>query len=183
MSYSAGDARVAYPLFQEEYGGSIPTSALQLIFSRIGIKYALLLNEQWHSRLPLLSNWQGCFAYGAECNNVMYGIAIWGRPVARSFNGLGYIELRRMAVSDDAPKNTASRMIGWMLREIRKEGTYKKAISYQDTEVHSGIIYKATGWNATRSGKDSWDRPKQGNSRRRLDRQVVGLKIRWEIDL
>ena len=50
----AGDAMVACPLFQAEYGGSKPTSALQLKISKCHVKHACKLNEMWHSRLPLL---------------------------------------------------------------------------------------------------------------------------------
>jgi hypothetical protein len=179
MNTCADDARVACPLFQAEYGGSQPTSALHLRFSRMDIHRALTLNREWHSRLPQLTNWQGCIAFGAECNNVTYAVALWGRPVAREFNGRGYIELRRMAIADDAPKNTASRMIGWMLRELRKTGEYTKAISYQDTAVHAGTIYKASGWKAVGLKKNigtGW------NTRRRNAMQTTADKVRWEYD-
>jgi hypothetical protein len=178
----ADDARVAFPLFQAEYGGSHPTSALQLRFSKTSIDRALTLNKLWHSRLPQLTNWQGCIAFCAECGNVTYAVAIWGRPVAREFNGRRYIELRRMAIPDDAPKNTASRMIGWMLRELKKTGEYVKAISYQDTAVHQGTIYKASGWKSVgfrRGGKNAWT----SHVRQRAECQADGDKIRWEYDL
>lgn len=176
------DVRVTCPLFQEEYGGSTPTSTLQLQFAVMDIKRALQLNDKWHSRLPKLTNWPGCFAYGAECNNIVYAVSIWGRPVARAYNGTATVELRRMAIADDAPKNTATRMIGWMIRELKKSGKYTNAISYQDTAVHNGTIYKASGWNPVKVGKDTWDRPNQRN-RRREDSQEVGAKVRWEISL
>ena len=179
----ADDVRITCPLFQEEYGGAVPTSAHQLRFSRTNIKRALALNREWHSRLPELTNWQGCIGFSAECNNVVYAVAIWGRPVARAYNGTATVELRRMAVCDDAPKNTATRMIGWMLRELKREGRYTKAISYQDTAVHTGIIYKGSGWTPISVGKDTWDRPNQGAKRRRSDSQEVGVKVRWEYPL
>jgi hypothetical protein len=87
-----------------------------------------------------------------------------------------------MAIADDAPKNTATRMIGWMIRELKKRGEYTTAISYQDTAVHNGTIYKASGWNPVKVGKDTWDRPNQRN-RRHDDSQEVGAKVRWEISL
>jgi hypothetical protein len=86
-----------------------------------------------------------------------------------------------MAIADDAPKNTASRMIGWMLRELRKTGEYTKAISYQDTAVHAGTIYKASGWVARgfrKGGKDTWS----NNVRKRNECQADGDKVRWEYD-
>lgn len=174
------DVRVTCPLFQEEYGGATPTSTLQLHFSRMEIKRALRLNDEWHSRLPKLTNWPGCFAYGAECGNVVYAVAIWGRPVAREFNGRGYIELRRMAIADDAPKNTGTRMIGWMLRTLKKSGEYTKAISYQDTAVHDGTIYKGSGWIVGGVKKNigtGW------NTRKRSAMQTTADKVRWEFPL
>lgn len=179
-SFCVDDVRVTCPLFQEEYGGATPTSTLQLRFSKIDVKRAVKLNNQWHSRLPQLSNWQGCSAYAAECGNVVYAVAMWGQPVARMLNGRGWIELRRMAIADDAPKNTATRMIGWMLRELKKEGRWTRAISYQDTAVHSGTIYKASGWKiGNRSEGGEWSRPSRGREKV----QTASEKVRWEYPL
>ncbi len=177
---SADDVRVTCPLFQAEYGGSIPTSALHLRFSKTDIRRAVKLNNLWHSRLPSLTNWQSCFAFSAECGNTVYAVAIWGNPVAREFNGRGYVELRRMAIADDAPKNTATRMIGWMLRHLKSINQYTLAISYQDTGVHTGTIYKASGWKAAAMKKNigtGW------NTRDRNTMQATTDKIRWEFQL
>jgi len=48
----ADDVVKAYPLFQEERGGEIPTSALQFTFVEIGMRLARELNMKWHSMLP-----------------------------------------------------------------------------------------------------------------------------------
>ena len=174
--------RVVHPLFQEEGGGSIPTSPLQLRFGRITAQLARDLVGAWHSRLPEITNWQVCsHCYGAECDGVWYASAMWGPPIAREFNGRGYAELRRFAIAPDAPKNTASRMLSWMVRAIRAEG-FSMAISYQDTEVHNGTIYKAAGWIAKakrRGGEDAWT----SNVRRRNKCQAIGDKVRWELQL
>jgi hypothetical protein len=104
-------------------------------------------------------------------------------PVARLFNGKNYLELRRMAISAEAPKNTASRMISIMVKAIRRAKPHiVKLISYQDTDVHSGTIYKASGWveAATRKGgDDAWS----CNVRKRAKTPASGDKIRWEKDL
>jgi hypothetical protein len=52
---------VAYPLFQEEGGGSIPTSPLQFEIMEIDIHRAQKLNSLWHSRLPI---WLALFLAG-----------------------------------------------------------------------------------------------------------------------
>ena len=154
-----------------------------LIFVNSGASFvALIINSKLHSRLPYLINWYGCFAYMAECSNRIYGVAIWGNPIARLFNGRGYIELRRLAIDDSAPKNTATRMIGWMLRQLRDTKKYTKAISYQDTSVHEGTIYKASGWKiggTRRGGTDAWT----DKYRKRNKCPADGIKIRWEYDL
>jgi hypothetical protein len=99
----------------------------------------------------------------------------------------GWLELRRMALSPDVPKNTASRMLSIMSKlVIKKFPKVKKLISYQDTEVHRGTIYRAAGWEigATHRG-GSWDRPNStnlnGKPRTRPDHnKATGPKIRWE---
>lgn len=172
--------RVVHPLFQEEGGGSIPTSPLQLVFGRIDARLARDLVRTWHSRLPEITNWQVCsHCYGAESDGIWYAAAMRGPPIAREFNGRGYAELRRFAIAPDAPKNTASRMLGWMARDIRKEG-FVKAISYQDTEVHAGTIYKAVGWVVGGEKKNigtGW------NTRKRNAMQTASNKFRWELAL
>jgi len=147
---------------------------------------SIQLNELFHSRLPKVvqSNitrcpQQACFA--AEYKNRFYASAIWTTPVARMLNGRNMLELRRLAIADNAPKNTATRMLKIMRLEIRKKfPTVKTLISYQDTEVHTGTIYKAAGWQAVCSSKPSvsgW------NTRKRNKMQTTAEKIRWEYEL
>lgn len=179
----ADDARVACPLFQAEYGGASPTSALQLRIGRMEVKDALVLNRKWHSRLPRLTNWQACEAFSAEFGNVYYAVALWGPPVTRLFNGKGYYELRRMAIAPDAPPLTASRMLRIMRLLIHRERPdVVKFISYQDTEVHKGTIYKADNWKAVgfrKGGAESWT----SNGRERNACPASGDKVRWEYDV
>jgi len=91
------------------------------------------------------------------------------------------LELRRMAISEDAPKNTASRMIGIMRRIIKKEFPHiTLLLSYQDTDVHEGTIYKASGWYpASKSKGTSWT----NNVRQRNKEQSLSDKVRWEFRL
>lgn len=130
-----------------EGGGSIPTSPLQFRFERISNKSGVEANQKWHSILPSIPVFHVQIAYGALYEGRLYAVALWGRPVARTICGLGYLELRRMAISEIAPKNTASRMLAWMAKDIAKiRPDIIKLISYQDTSHHKGIIYKAAGW-------------------------------------
>lgn len=162
--------------------GPHPTSPLQFNIYEISVERAVELNKQWHSRLPRITNPYGdqiCF--GAEYQGKLYACAIWTMPVARLFNGKNYLELRRMAISANAPKNTASRMISIMVKVIRKLKPHIiKLISYQDTDVHSGTIYKASGWTAANISTVSsmgWE------NRKRNKMQTTANKIRWEKNL
>ena len=181
MVIRAGDVRVAYPLFQAEGGGSIPTSALQLRFEVIDRTTMEQLNQKWHSRLPKFRTACKCQAYyGAEFDGLWYAVAAWSQPVARMLPQ-EWMELRRLAIADDAPKNTATRMLAWMVRDIKKRfPDVPRVVSYQDTEVHAGTIYKAAGWTATNiDAGGEWSRP----SRLRNAVQSGSPKQRWELDL
>jgi hypothetical protein len=86
-----------------------------------------------------------------------------------------------MAISSVAPKNTASRMLRVMRLMIeRRFPEIVKLISYQDTEVHKGTVYKAAGWRPIGSSKVSG---KGWNTRERSKMQTTADKIRWELEL
>jgi len=138
----------------------------------------------WHSRLPIvkegniLRNRRSvCFA--AEYDGLFYATALWSDPVAanRFDEGATMLELRRLAIADDAPKNTATRMIKIMVMLIRRKfPDVTRLVSYQDTEVHAGTIYKAAGWTQeTVSTLNEWDK----GSRKRSAAQSSAPKIRW----
>ena len=162
-----------------------PSTPKLFSFPVIRAQTACLLNEQWHSRLPVI-DWSNvvrnthyiCFA--AEYEGEYYASGIWSSPVAqnRFKYGKQILELRRLAISPEAPRNTATRMLGQMRRHI---GTAMPdialLISYQDTEVHSGTIYKADNWIAQQESPGvSWT---TGNRVRNPD-QTTAVKIRWE---
>jgi len=175
--------RVVHPLFQEEGGGSIPTSPLQLNIGFISVSEAVKLNSLWHSRLPEFTSPQGyCKAFGAEYDGLFYAVAIWSPPLARMLNHTGRFELRRLAISNDAPKNTPSRMLKIMRLLLKKElPDVNILISYQDTGVHDGTIYKAAGWKAANvnSVGGEWARPNRDGRKS----QAVTPKIRWEYEM
>lgn len=178
--------RAVCPLFQVEGGGSTPTSSLQLHFGEISLDLAIQLVGLWHSRLPKvdksnMTRTRHLWCVGAEHGGKWYAVAIWTNPVSRRFNNSNWLELRRLAIADDAPKNTASRMLGVMARIARRKyPAIDRLISYQDTEVHTGAIYAAAGWRSQKSeSKGNWSVP----SRRRAAPQAPSLKVRWEKEI
>ena len=181
MSECCGESiRVMHPLFHVGEGGSIPTSPLQMTIESISFRFALDLNEYWHSSLPrfgtgFISNMPfPCF--GAMYGGIAYAIAIWSNPCARNLQQ-DWMELRRFAISPDRPKNTATWMLGIMARKLKESHNPQRLISYQDMEKHNGTIYKAAGWIPTVINRDgNWTR----KNRPRPKAQSEAPKLRWE---
>jgi hypothetical protein len=130
-------------------------------------------------------------AYRAAFDGVTYAVALWNSPSARTLAG-ECIELRRMAVSEDAPHCTASRFLGEMVKRLRVEfPQYERAISYQDLAVHQGTIYKAAGWTLAYTSKPRQrDRTGTRAGTKRMYRwNLNGAepdnagKARWEVEL
>ena len=188
-----GDStRVVHPLFQEDDDGSIPISPLRLEFGTISVPLAIKLNELWHSRLPdvvrgNIDRNRHKVCYGALYKNLWYASAIWSSPVAGDAltKGEFWLELRRYAIANDSPKNTATRMLSYMVRDIRKQyPEITHLISYQDTSVHNGTIYKAANWTAEHEVTDTnWGLRRSEHGRKRNKVVAPGKKIRWGYDL
>jgi hypothetical protein len=191
---SVDSIRVLYPLFQAADGGSNPTSALQardLIFERCPKYHAVTLVRAWHSRMPNCQNAPWTHAFCGHAKNITFVVALWNNPSGRCVPP-HWRELRRMACAPDAPKNTPSRFLGWMVRWFNQfHPEHEQLISYQDTAVHSGTIYKAAGWTAEHETTERIrDRSKNRIGTSRLYRQNINgtavdsaKKIRWTISL
>jgi hypothetical protein len=172
--------RVMHPLFQVGQGGSIPTSTLQLRFAVTRREVFKKLNRLWHSRLPECQDGHRVY-YSASYEGIYYAVAMWTNPSAPKLPQLEWIELKRLAIADDAPHNTASRFLGWMARDISKRfPIVTTLVSYRDCDVHSGTIYKAAGWTGgpeqVRSPNTTWkNRPRA----RSLNKVVPRRVQRW----
>jgi len=181
-----GVDRTTHPLFQTGEGGSIPTSALSLFFSGTDRATFARLNRAWHSRLPEIGASQFRVCYIAQHNGRAYAVAAWSNPVARLLPQLEWLELRRLAIGPDAPKNTASRFIAWMTRDIRKRfPAVVRLISYQDMHAHEGTIYAAAGWKHAKnytSRVRGWKPTTGWASRNRAGKtdQATAPRMRWE---
>lgn len=188
MTELCGDSvRITQETFQFPNGGLIPTSPLQFIFEKISAKAACDLNAKWHSRFPEI-HWSNVvrnkkyICYAAKFEGVYFAVSIWSSPIARKLDANTVLELRRMAISEMCPKNTASRMLSWMRKDINKRfPDIKKLISYQDTGVHLGTIYKASGWKLINTMSKGVDWSSTG--RKRNKPQSDSPKVRWELEL
>ena len=183
MINKGGDSLMAEQLsFQIEESGSIPTSPLQLEIVEISLSAAKVLNRKWHSSLPEYETGFMPIAvvcYGAKYDNKFYAGAIWNNPSSPSLPQ-EWLELRRMAISPDAPRNTATRMLKIMAMLIKHNcPQYIRLISYQDTSIHYGTIYKASGWKATNKSCGN-KKQRAGKYRELVLDKADNPKIRWE---
>ena len=147
---------------------------------------ACMLNELWHSRLPKI-HWSNvvrnthyvCYVF--KYKEAVVGVGIWSSPVARMLNKDTHLELRRLALCDVCPKNTATFVLSKMRSLVKsKFPNIKKLISYQDTAVHNGTIYKASNWiKAVDVPLINWD----NKWRKRNKLQSTAKKIRWEYSI
>ena len=94
----------------------------------------------------------------------MVGVCIYTRPAGPSA-GQAYhpqapdrvLELRRLCLIDDTPKNAESYFVGRTLRWLRKNTDWEFVLSYADEEQgHTGVIYRASNFKylgKTKAGK------------------------------
>ena len=150
---------------------------------------ACMLNELWHSKLPKI-HWSNVVrnkhyvCYAIKYKQAIIGVAIWSSPVAanRFKDGDKLLELRRLALSDVCPRNTASFVISSMIKDIKvRFPELIRLVSYQDSEAHLGTFYKASNWTAApiQTSLLDWTTSK----RKRSSLQSTADKVRWEYNL
>ena len=92
-------------------------------------------------------------SYGLFQNFELIGVAIYGKPASPSLcNGicgkeeaLKVLELTRLWVADEAPKNTESWFLGQTFKMLPSK--YEILVSFAEpTQGHVGTIYQATNW-------------------------------------
>ena len=145
---------VAQLLFQMTGGSSILTSPHQLRFEVVEKKTAAMAYSKWHyfgDKGFLASVNFGVFFEGRLVGAISYGI-----PNAPKMKGLFdmksqkyFLELTRLALSEECPKNSESRTIAITIKLLRKlRPDIKGIITYADTKQgHTGVIYKASGFD------------------------------------
>lgn len=106
-----------------------------------------ILNRHYAKRMPIIQH-----AYGLFRNNECVGIVGYGPPatnlVAKSVVEEPYrhfvIELNRLIVADDQPKNSTSWLVAQSLKMLPRP---RIVVSYADEgQGHHGYIYQATNF-------------------------------------
>jgi len=143
-----------YPLFQEEGGGAVPTSPLQVKLKQVNKLTAQKSYNKWHylGGHGFLSTYN----FGVYFDDRCEGCISYGIPNARNIEGVytedtqfNFMELTRLALSDKCPKYSESRVIAISLKMLKKlEPKLRGIITYADTEQgHTGIIYRASNFD------------------------------------
>ena len=132
--------------------GSIPRAALQDIkVGPITVSAAKDLVMRHH----YLHSFPGgtSLAFGTFLDSRLLGVVTLGvgpynaRSLVEGALASDCLTLTRLWLSDELPQNSESRILGIVLRNLRKHTLIKFVLSYADpSKGHTGTIYKATGW-------------------------------------
>jgi hypothetical protein len=115
------------------------------------------------------------FCLGVAAADIVVGVAVVGRPVARALDDGWTLEVTRVAT--DGTRNACSALYGAAWRAARALG-YRKLVTYTLPE-EGGASLRGAGWRvvAERAGGGSWSRP----LRPRVDTHPMQEKMRWEM--
>ena len=150
--FSAGSVAAARPAIQRAGGGASPTPALQsLKVGPIPIRTAkaILVREHYLHSMPGGTQ----LAFGVFNGYRLLGAVTLG---VGPFNAHRLVEgaspsdcltLSRLWLSDELPKNSESRVVGVVLRALRRSTKVRFLLSYADPAAgHVGAIYQAADW-------------------------------------
>lgn len=121
------------------------------------------------------------FSIGIERDGLLVGVAIAGRPVARSLDNGLTLEITRTCT--DGTKNANSKLYGAIWRCAKAMG-YKKCITYTQ-HSESGASLAAVGWvrDVELSARKSWA---ESSGKSKVKRCPVGsggvARVRWKIE-
>ena len=152
MTRGAGSVGVARPENHRAGGGSSPTPALQDIVVRPVhhvVAKGVLGREHYLHSLPGGTK----LAFGTFVGRRLLGVLTLGAGPK-----LGHrlvddaaphhcLTLTRLWLSDELPSNSENRVIGVVLRSLKRNTSVKFLLSYADPSMgHLGTVYQATGW-------------------------------------
>lgn len=138
----------------------------------ITLKEARGFVRHWHRHHG--SPQGGKFAIGLDKDNIIVGVAIVGRPLARRLDDGWTAEVIRCCVQEGHP-NGCSMLYGAAWRAARGMG-YKRLITYTLPE-EGGASLRGAGWRCVgEAGGGTWNRV----SRPRADLHPQQTKLRWE---
>lgn len=154
-----------------------PPSARTLTVLPVSYRTAKLFVEQHHYLGYAPPGARACLGvwYGGR----LMGVLMFGRPSARLEDQHNTLELTRMVLLDECPRNSESRALALATMWIRKNmHEIRRLIAYSDpAQGHEGTVYRAVGWRLIgRTTGGRWSR----SGRQRRD-AAVGVKLKFEL--
>ncbi len=148
----AGGVVAARPASQQAGGGANPTLALHSILVQpLPIVITRYLMERHHYLHSLPGGTR--LAFGVFVGDRLKGAITFGvgpKNAHRLVEGVtpnDCLTLTRLWLSDELPSNSESRVIGIVLRTLRRHTALKFLVTYADpAQGHLGTIYQASSW-------------------------------------
>jgi hypothetical protein len=110
--------------------------------------FANALLETWERQEDLqhIQGWKVAFALEAE--GAVYGLATWGRPVARLEDQETTLQLTRIVYARNAPAKVEVRFVRLCEDLIRaNKPEIRRLITYRDYRAESGAVFEELGWH------------------------------------
>jgi hypothetical protein len=130
--------------------------------------------SKYHSHCGGVQGWTDVLGI---CDDLsFFGVLVMGYPVARKLNDNKTLEVRRLALMSNAPKNSASMLLGRAERIAKAKG-FSQLISYT-LASEDGISYQAAGWTEDSHvvQAQTWSR----SNRKRKSHDIENeIKHRW----
>lgn len=144
---------------------------MSLTIVPISLREANAFVERYHRHHKAVTGHK--FSIAAACNDVIAGVAIVGRPVARHLDDGWTLEVNRLCT--DGTKNACSMLYAAAWRAARAMG-YRRIITYI-LESETGTSIKAAGWKCVgQAGGLRWT----GSRRPEVDLYPAQMKLRFE---
>lgn len=164
-----------------------PREATDLTLTRPPLSLAIELIANWQSDLPQLSEaavtrTPPVVAFGAEYSGWLYAVAVWSAPISPRLNDDHTLELRRLAMCEAAPPDTASWMLDAMSRAIPEVcPEIRRLLAYDEFHEDGDVVYETAGWSATGV---SWVKARRNQDAGGFGASVPSvLRQRWELHL
>ena len=139
------------------------------------------LKKHYAKRIPSIS-----YAFGIYVDDAMIGVVSYGVPASNNLTegicGAEYksdvLELNRLVINSNAPKNSASFLVGNSIKMLPKNSII---VSYADKgQGHNGYVYQATNFLYTGATKERTDidNEKENGHSRHYDKSTVDYSKR-----
>lgn len=135
----------------------IPSADANALMRKLHYSHKVVMNSQLHLGAFLGGRLEGAMQFGPSLDRRKL------LPLVEGTQWNGFLELNRLAFSDNLPRNSESRALGVALRLIRREyPQIEWIVSFADaTQCGDGTIYRAAGFLLTRIKRNTtlWQGP------------------------